>query len=195
MKGKHTKNYLILFFALSAFSISAQHTKSDKPVWKQDTVFGDNIFRKHSNWISAGGGLAANNQIKNSQFVFGLDYNLHIHTQYFQLGLFLSGDRFGSYNNYQFHGCYGKRIETTSINFSYFGGASYSVFFEQAGSNYSQTPKNSVGAYACAQLIKKIKYDVGIGLSVFADINFSQSVMGAKVDVYLSGAYKGKKEY
>jgi hypothetical protein len=189
------KIFLIAILICSVTFIAiAQNKDSDKPVWKQDTIIGNNIFRKHSNWLSAGAGVANNNQLGNSQFAGGVDYNFHVQKQYFQLGLFLSGDKFGSYNNYQFHTCYGQRVESTSINFSYFGGLSYSVFFERDGLKYSSTPKSDIGLYANAQLIKKIKFDVGAGLSLFADVNFHQSVIGARIDVYFSGAYKGKKE-
>lgn len=168
--------------------------KSDKPLWKQDTIIGTNIFRKHSNWLSGGFGQAKNSSHDNSQFVGGVDYNFHILLKYFQLGLFLSGDKYGTYNNYQFHGCYGKRIETTSINFAYFGGLSYSAFFERDGGIYKPTSKTDLGVYANAEFIKKIKYDVGIGASAFIDINSHQNIIGAKIDLYFSGAYKGKVE-
>ncbi|MBI2269390.1 MAG: hypothetical protein HYU69_03435 [Bacteroidetes bacterium] len=192
------RKYLILYTSLACLlSISAiaqKNKRSEEPEWKQDTIIGNNVFRKHNNWLSAGGGVAKNSKLANAQFAGGVDYNFHITKEYFQLGLFLSGDEFGNYNNYQFHLCYGKRTESMSINFSYFGGLSTSVLFEYTGSKPKDKPVSDIGLYANVQLIKKIKFDVGIGGSLFADINFHQSIIGAKIDVYFSGAYKGKVE-
>lgn len=188
------KNPIFSFIVLLLVCYISKSYAQDKPVWKQDTIIGNNIFRKHSNWLSAGAGVARNNQLAKTQFAGGLDYNFHLRAEYFQLGLFLSGDAYGNYNNYQFHVCYGKRVETTSINFSYFAGPSYSVLFEYIGNKPKSSPDNALGIYAAAQLIKKVKFDVGIGGGLFADINTRQSVVGAKIDIYFSGAYKGKTE-
>ena len=191
------KKYLFLpavLFCLLSLTTIAQENKPD-PVWRQDTIIGNNVFRKHSNWLSGGIGIAKHNQLGNRQYTNNVDFNFHIHTEYFQLGILLSGDdMYGNYNNYQFHFCYGKRVESSSINFSYFGGVSYATFFEWTGQKYSDYSKTDVGLYANAQYIVKIKFDVGIGIGAFVDVNFHQSVMGAKIDLYFSGAYKGKKE-
>jgi hypothetical protein len=50
------------------------------------------------------------------------------------------------------------------------------------------------GLYFQTEIIKKIKYDVGIGFSLFGDFNQEQSIMGLRGVLYFSGAYLGKKE-
>ncbi|MDQ3047702.1 MAG: hypothetical protein M3R27_09160, partial [Bacteroidota bacterium] len=52
---------------------------------------------------------------------------------------------------------------------------------------------NKPGIYLQAEAVKKITYDVGIGASIFADWNQEQSIIGAKIILYFSGAYRGKK--
>jgi hypothetical protein len=48
------------------------------------------------------------------------------------------------------------------------------------------------GIYIEGQVIKKLTYDVGIGLSVFADYNQQQGIAGGRLIIYFSGAYQGK---
>ncbi len=168
--------------------------QASKPVWKRDTLVADNVFRKYNNWLSAGGGIAKNSQFGGQQFTGGIDYNFHIQKEYFQFGLFVTGDQFGEYNNYQFHLCYGKRTEDGNLNFAYFGGLSFSTFYERQGNGYDQNPIKDVGLYFNTELIKKFTYDTGGGISAFADINSHRLILGAKLDLFFSGAYKGKKD-
>ena len=192
---KKYRHLFFSFFCLLTGFIAAQEKQAPKPVWKQDTIIKDNVFKKYSNWLSGGAGIANNNHFVNSQFTGGVDYNFHIEKKYFQLGLFLSGDQYGSYNNYQFHLCYGKRVESGSINFSYFGGLSYSIFFKRQGSIYESLYLSDIGLYVNAEYILKIVYDVGIGVGAFADLNGYQSIIGTKIDLFFCGSYKGKKDF
>ena len=73
-----------------------------------------------------------------------------------------------------------------------FGGVSYSTGYGKVDSIYSR-PFNQPGLYAQGEFVKKITYDVGIGLAVYADFNLEQSIVGARAILYFSGAYKGKK--
>ncbi len=196
MRKQFNSQFLVvitsLFFLVPSFVFS-QINKLEKPIWKQDTLIGTNIFQLTSNWFTISGGWGVNSGLKNDQFIGSADFSFHIKKEYFQAGLFISGDAFGTYNNYQFHLGYGKRFETTKLNFSYFGGPSYAIFFEWDETEFKQGAVNDVGLYLSTQLIRKIKFDVGIGGSLFANINSHQTIVGAKLDVYLSGAYKGKK--
>lgn len=195
-RGRQHFIFLISCFLFSTLTAQTKNTDKDKPIWKQDTVVGTNIYKRHSNWMSGGAGYAINSSFKNAQFNMGADFNFHITDKYFQAGLFLSGDAFGSYNNRQFHACYGKRKETNSINFAYFGGLSFSSLFRLDGATglYGSTAESAVGIYGNVQFVKKIKYDIGIGISAFADVNTVQNIFGVRLDVYFSGAYKGRKE-
>ena len=186
--------FLLLTSSLLTSSIAAQDKERPLPVWKQDTIIKDDVFRKYSNWISAGGGTAKNNHIDNSQFTGGLDYKFHLQRQYYQFGLLVSGDQFGSYNNYQFHLCYGKRVESGTLNFAYFAGLSYSEFNKRYGNGYAYNATPGAGIYLNAEYILKVTYDVGIGISAFSDINLYENLFGAKLNVFFCGSYKGKKE-
>lgn len=183
---------LFALFSISSdlFSQSGASQKTD--TLKREVIVDGKRFRCFNNYVTGGGGGGYNSRIPPLQFAGGLDYNFHLNIHYFQAGLFLSGDAFRNYNNTQFHLCYGRRKENELYHFAYFGGMSFSNFYRRTGFTYSKSPESSVGAYACAQLIKKITYDVGIGFSLFGDINFTQAFAGARIDLYFSGAYRGK---
>jgi hypothetical protein len=188
------KKLLLLFFAAAiAFPALAQK-KKDLPDLKQEVVINKKRFKVYNNWLSGGGGAGYNTQIPQLQFIGQLDYNFHLKHNYFQLGLVLSGDEFGSYNNYNFHGGYGKRIENAKINFSVFGGLSYTQGYYKEGKTYKDDPYKEAGLYLNTQLIKKITYDVGLGIGAIADYNGKRFLGGLTAVVYFSGAYKGKKE-
>jgi len=164
------------------------------PLWKRDTVIGDNVFKKHSNWLSGGVGTGKNSQYNGMQFAAGMDYNFHLHLEYFQFGLFVTGPNSTTFNNYEFHLAYGKRKENAKTNFSCFGGISYSAYFAPIGNGFDQNAAHGVGLYGNAQLIFKLTYDVGIGTGVFLDVNTLETVGGLKIDLYFSGAYRGTRE-
>lgn len=56
---------------------------------------------------------------------------------------------------------------------------------------YENTPYNIAGLYLEAQFIKKFAYDLGYGAAFFADMNPKYSIIGARLDFYFSGAYRG----
>ncbi len=187
--------FFLFFFLSGVDKLQAQIGNSSKPRWKRDTIVGDNVFKEQNNWVSGGAGVGKNSQFGGSQFAGGLDYNFHLRMEYFQFGVLVTGDQFGEYNNYEFHLCYGKRKENVNYNFSYYGGLSYCFFYQRfAPNDYSENSTNAIGLYGNAQLIYKLTYDVGIGPGVFIDINTKEVVEGLKLDLYFSGAYRGKKD-
>ncbi len=53
-----------------------------------------------------------------------------------------------------------------------------------------------VGVYAAAQAATKLVYDIGIGAELFVELNYKQNVIGIKLFLFFSGAYRGvKKNY
>jgi hypothetical protein len=180
---------LILIFSVPGFS-----QKKDSIYDPNKTViFKNGKFKVYNNWLSAGGGEAYNFSHYGKQFTLGADYNFHIKQEYFQLGFYFVGDRFGSYNDFNYHLAYGRRIETNSINFAYFAGLAYSTGFKKVNGFFS--PDNvydQLGLYGCVQFIKKITYDTGIGPGLYFNINQYQTMAGLRLDVFFSGAYKGK---
>lgn len=187
------KVFLLVFAASFAFPAIGQE-KKELPDLDQEIVINKKRFKVYNNWLSGGGGAAYSTQIPQMQFLGQLDYNFHLKQNYFQLGLALAGDEFGSYNNYNFHAGYGKRIENARINFSVFGGLSYTQGYLKEGKTYRSEPYKEPGLYINSQLIKKITYDVGIGVGAFADYNSKRLLGGLTGVIYFSGAYKGRKE-
>ena len=187
---KYFQRLIIFIFFIPFSSLKAQDGENE---FKKIIIIDGKRYKPYNNWLSLSAGAALNTGNPNLQFVGGLDYNFHIKGNYFQLGLFLSGDDFGNYNNYNLaHLCYGKRKEDEKKNFSYFGGLSYSTGYEREGGGYKATPYQQLGLYASTEYIKKLTYDVGLGGSFFVDVNLIQTIIGLRANVFFSGAYKGK---
>ncbi len=103
----------------------------------------------------------------------------------------LGGDHFGSYSHLQAHLCFGKRFEMNKANIAGYLGGSYSSMnrsYEDSIVHFSIVKEP--GFYACVQTTYKFKYDLGIGLSFFADFNRAQSIYGLRLELYFSGAYR-----
>lgn len=173
--------------------------KTKKTLKSSDSIFTikNKKFQYYNNWITGGGGGQQNLTYKRELgFAGGLDFNFHFKKKYFQAGILLSGDRFGSYNNYQFHAGYGKRFEDKDYHFASFIGISYSSGTQITQIDSVQFIRKSFsqpGLYIQGEVIKKITYDVGMGASLFADWNQEQSMIGLRFILYFSGAYTGKK--
>jgi hypothetical protein len=185
-------------YKLAEETTSDAKNKKYHPPMDSMFVYNNKKLKFYNNWISAGGGIQQNLSYKKPVgFAGGVDLNFHVKHNYFQLGAILTGVRFGTYNNYQFHLGYGKRTENKDFHFAGFVGASYST-------GYFSTRIDSItvytrvfqkpGLYAQFEAVKKITYDVGIGVSVFGDFNQEQSIIGIRGILFFSGAYKGKKD-
>jgi hypothetical protein len=149
-------------------------------------------LKYYNNWLTAGAGVQKNLTYKRKTgFTGGLDFNFHIKQYYFQLGAELTGEQFGFYDNYEFHLGYGKRFEDRDIHYAGFVGLSYSTGYGKVDSVYTR-PFSEPGIYGQIEIVKKVTYDVGIGAAVFADWNQEQGIIGVRLILYFSGAYKGK---
>jgi hypothetical protein len=173
--------------------------KSKKKTDPPDSIFvvDNKKFQYYNNWLTIGGGGQQNLTYKRELgFAGGLDFNFHIKKNYFQAGTLLSGERFGSYNNYQLHLGYGKRFEDKDYHFAAFLGVSYSTGNQITmidSTKYIKRTFNQPGLYIQGEIVKKITYDVGMGASLFIDWNQEQSMVGLRFILYFSGAYTGKK--
>lgn len=188
---------IILFIALAypAFAQDSTKVPVKKPVnLKQEVVINKKRFRIYNNWIEGGAGYCYNSINPKIQFMLGADYNFHISDQYFQAGFFLSGDRFGNYNNYNMvHLCYGRRKENAKMNLAFFGGLSYSTGYQYMNGTFETNTYHHPGIYLSAHYIHKLFYDIGIGPSAFIDINALQTTGGVRINLFFSGAYRGEK--
>jgi hypothetical protein len=196
INGKHYK--IVDENKQSEINTRTDTVKQKKHVIPLDSTFilGDKKLKYYNNWLTLGAGLQQNLTYKRSYgFSGGMDFQFHLKQHYFQLGTVITGERFGFYDNYQFHLGYGKRFEDNSIHAAAFAGISYSSGYAKVDSSghYERAYKEP-GIYIEGQVIKKITYDVGIGISVFGDFNQEQSIAGARLVLYFSGAYKGKYE-
>jgi hypothetical protein len=177
----------------------AEVVKNKKKSNVHDSVFviNNNKFHYYNNWLTIGGGWQQNlTYQRNLGFAGGLDFNFHIKQYYFQSGVMITGESFGFYNNYQIHFGYGKRFEDKDYHFAAFIGLSYSegAQINQIDSiRYTTKPYGQAGIYIQGEVVKKITYDIGAGVSLFGDFNKEQSIVGLKFMLYFSGTYSGKK--
>ena len=200
--GKSYRYWFVFCVFCFLFFQEGWGQNNDPIPWKRDTIIKDNVFKIYSNWLSGGGGVGQSSlRGKMPQFVGGVDYNFHIQDKYFQVGVLVSGDaydnygffQYSNYTNYELHACLMKRYETAALNFSYCGGLAVSEFYIWNDTQQQYDLNKTVKLYLCAQLIRKITYDVGVGLDVFADVNMQQSLFGARAVLFFCGSYKGKK--
>lgn len=192
-----TLKKLIVIFLLFNF-VGALAQKDTLPYdRKREIVYDGKRYRKYNNYLTFGVGKAYSTVRKIDQSLIGVDFQFHLMKEYFQVGFFMSGDRLLANNNIQGHVAYGLRIEKNKINFAAFIGPSYSYFVtasapDTAGKTYPIINK-TLGGYVCGQFIYKFKYDVGIGIELFADISPLQQMYGGRLVIYFSGAYRGEK--
>ncbi len=207
-----TRVYLLFFVLLLSFSAFAQEDTLSNPARKdtlvhvkkvkrdttyhpkQEMLINGKRFRLYNNWMNIGSGEGFNSDLALPQYVLDVDLHFHIQKHYFQVGTFLSGDRFLSFNNYSMHAAYGKRWENEKRNIFICAGPSYSWGYPFSRGIYSPNIYSAEGLYAQAQYIIKLAYDLGIGGSLFGDVNSRQSVYGLRLELFFSGAYRGEKK-
>jgi len=146
-----------------------------------------------------GGGALASSFRSDIQENIGFDYNFHIRRKYMQIGILMSGDRFLSNNNIEAHIGYGLRKETKQANLSVYGGITYFtgvIGIPDSAQGSIPFYYQGIGAYFSAQAIKKITYDIGLGVEFFGEYNHTQRILGFKFVLFFSGSYRGlKKNY
>jgi hypothetical protein len=192
INGKHYK--IVDEKKESTPSTNVEKQKRKLPPVDSTFIINNKKLRYYNNWMTVGAGFQQNLTYKRKPgFTGGLDFNFHIKQQYFQLGIIIAGEKFGFYNNYEFHVGYGKRFEDKDIHFAGFAGISYSTGYAKVGDTVYTRPFKQPGIYAQLEAVKKVTYDVGIGFSLFADWNQEQAILGGRLIVYFSGAYRGKK--
>lgn len=163
---------------------------------KEELIFDGKRYRKYNNYLTLGIGKAFSNVRTKDQNLIGVDFQFHIKRNYFQIGFFMSGNDLLANNNISGHLCYGLRRERARTNFAAYIGPSYNYFvvaIKDTAGIYHPLINNLLGGYICLQGIYKFKYDVGIGLELFADINEKQQLFGGRIIIYFSGAFRGEK--
>ena len=187
INGKHYK-------AVDEKQIDTKNKKRQIPL-DSEFVIKNNRFRYYNNWLTIGGGLQQNLTYKRSLgFAGGVDFNFHIKQHYVQSGILVTGENFNFLTNYQFHLGYAKRFEDKDVQFVIAVGPAFSTgYAKDVGDSIYGRHYSEPGIYIQGDVVKKIKYDVGIGASLFADWNQEQTMIGLRFIIYFSGSYKGKK--
>ncbi|TND08774.1 MAG: hypothetical protein FD123_1990 [Bacteroidetes bacterium] len=192
----YMRPFFLLLSLMICFTAMAQRP-GDTTNYRREIIYKDKRFRVWNNWMTGGAGVGYNTKNPHMQAVIGLNFNFHIRARYFRLGGALAGDDLGIRNDYQFHGAWiFRRSDNERYHWAHMAGLSYSTMYDflfpsPIGPVYTNDPVQRVGLYLESQLIRKILYDVGIGLSAYADINAHRQLFGLRADLYFSGAYRG----
>ncbi|MCD6066060.1 MAG: hypothetical protein K0S33_886 [Bacteroidetes bacterium] len=162
---------------------------------KKEITYDGKRYSVFNNYLTIGAGTEYNTYTEGTQLNLGGDFNFHIQAIYFQTGIFLAGDRFGNWNHAQLHLAIGKRFEMKKFNMAgYLGGSAATInrpFFDSTYNEYRSRTLKPLGLHATVQFTYKFKYDVGIGVALFSDINKYQSVYGIRLELYFSSAFLG----
>lgn len=156
-------------------------------------------YRIYNNYLTVGAGKGYNTGWKDMLFTTALDFNFHLAKTRFQAGGLLQGRSYGNNQLVQFHLGFGYRKESYKYFWAIYGGLSYTdgynpVKLQDRSGKDSTTILGHFtqnGIYAAAQLFYKVKFDYGIGLTLFADANQKQSIIGARIELFFSGAFRG----
>ncbi len=170
-------------------------TSSKKPPYfrKEEILYQNKRYRIHNNYLTLGGGFLGSSLRSDIQNVVAADYQFHIRRQHFQIGAMMSGEEFLSNNYTQVHLGYGYRTENYISNFASFIGPSY---FSGVSGRVGQPEDffSGFGIYTSFQAVLKIAYDIGLGVELYGEVNYKQTLIGIKLIAYFSGAYRGAKK-
>lgn len=190
------KNLLLIFALLnSLFGFTQKDTS--KYNRKDEVLHNEKRYAMHNNYLTLGGGLSGSNLRDKEQNILGADFTFHIRRTHFQIGFLMSGDAYLNNNNISGHFGYCYRIEDERKNISFMGGISQNKgqippYINNAGDSIPVFFYRNTGIYLSAAYVKKLTYDIGIGVEVFAELNQVQQMFGAKAIVFFSGSYRGK---
>jgi hypothetical protein len=111
------------------------------------------------------------------------------------MGALMSGVDFTSNNDFQSHLGYGIRKEKAKSNLAAYAGLSYFFGVETVSDSTGIIPKyyQGVGLYGCGQITAKLAYDIGAGFELFGEYSPTRSMVGFKMFLFFSGAYRGPK--
>lgn len=190
------------FFLFAQSSDTLKPQKKEKPPKPKEEfiIINGNKYREHAGWVNAGPGIGYFFTKDEALPCLGIGYNFRFKEKYYKVGFVRTGNisLAGGYvgASYFFlndvHIARGKRIQSRYFNYSYFVGGSYC-----SATNYLNvaTPvKRTVGVYGEASAVVKPLYDLGIGVTAYGNLNFELPVIGLRLDVYFSGAFRGREK-
>lgn len=207
------KRHLILFilFIFYGIFVCAQEAptakeKATRPLTKWERKFGeikygDNIYRKGSNWFNFG--IGAGYQINKEAFNqnISLAYYHRYKGVFFNAGWHFSSPEFFSFKPFGFvksmekvndiHAGAGLRLENRWLHFGFFIGPSFATTWTPV-SDYESRIHHNLGAHIELQLIFKYLYDLGVGVSAYGSFNKRYQVAGLQFTFYFSNAFVTK---
>ena len=181
----------MLLLQLCLGDVYAQEKQREDELKKERTIRG-NRFKVFNNYVNFGSGIGRAIEDSRGWNPTAMEYNFHIKRSYFMIG-YQRTDVSGILNKPKrnrmndIHLCYGYRKESKALNVAYYGGIS-----RPWGMMNDTLSFKTIGIYAEAQFVRKLFYDVGAGISIFAHYNNFFPLFGLRVDIFLSGAYQGK---
>ena len=184
-------SFCLFFLNIALNKVYAQEKQRQDELKLERTIRG-NRFKMFNNYINFGTGLGRGIESSKGWNPTAIEYNFHIKRSYFMFG-YQRTDLSGLLNKPKrnrmndIHLCYGFRRETKALNIAYYGGIS-----RPWGIMNDTLSFKTIGVYAEAQLVRKLFYDVGAGISIFGHYNQYMSLFGIRIDIFLSGAYQGK---
>jgi hypothetical protein len=183
---------LCIFFLQLDIKIACAQEKQRQDELKKERTIRGNRFKIFNNYVNFGSGVGRSIESNKVWNPTAIEYNFHIKRSYFMIGYqrtdasgFLNKPKLNRMND--IHLCYGFRRETKALNIAYYGGIS-----RPWGVMNDSTSFRTIGIYAEAQLVRKLFYDVGAGISIFGHYNKFMPLFGVRIDIFLSGAYQGK---
>lgn len=186
----------LLIFLTFCFTLSLAQKDTLPFNRKKEIIYDGKRYRVYNDYLTFGAGEAFSDVRSKDQKCINADFQFHLQKEYFQIGFFMSGDQFLRNTNLQGHLCYGLRREKELYNLAAFIGPSYSYFVTGSTDTsgvFRVRSHESVGGYICLQGVYKVKYDVGLGIELFADLSPEQKIGGVRLILYFSGAYRGEK--
>ena len=190
------KKVLTISLFLICFYTNAQKdtTKYDR---EEEIISDRKRYRLHNNYLMAGFGYSYSSiRSHKEQSTLGIDYVFHIRRHHFQVGVLMSGDQFLENNNLQGHIGYVYRIENEKCNIAFGLGLTRDKGEVPPIARVTDTLPaffyRNTGIYANVSYIKKLTYDIGIGIEGIFEINKAQTFAGIKGIVFFSGGYRGK---
>jgi len=205
------KKISFLIFIASGFSLISQETLNQHIVNQLSALYKEEYDRKkeikidgkryriYNNYVTIGAGKGYNSGWQDVLFTPAIDFNFHLKKTCFQTGGMLQGQSYGNNQLIQFHVCAGYRKESYKYFWAIYGGLSYTDGYnpikikDRSGSDSATILGHfkETGLYVAAQAFYKVKFDYGIGLTLFGDVNARQSMVGARIELFFSGAFRG----
>jgi hypothetical protein len=205
-EGRGNDRFTLIFFwsklilVLAPFFLYSQDTpKPAKEKKEKEPLleYNGNLYKVHASYLNVGAGICNFPKQKETFTCFGIGYNFRFKDRYYKVGYEQSGNisYLGGSNQYlnDIHVAIGKRYPELRYNFSYFVGGSYMVYHDLE-KTIEERVERGIGLYGEASAIFKPVYDIGFGVTGYTNLNFTAPVIGLRLDLYFSGAYKGKKE-